>query len=57
MQSMQGSNQNRQMAQHNIDLLALLQEKTQGNLTADEEQLLSHLLFQLRMTYVKQDQA
>jgi hypothetical protein len=44
-----------EMARHNIDLLELLQDKTKGNRTPEEDQLLEHLLFQLRMTYVKSD--
>lgn len=45
-------------AQHMIDILALLEEKTRGNLSAEERQLLEQLLFELRMRYldaVKQD--
>ncbi len=37
------------MARQTIDLLALLEEKTKGNLTGEEERLLSHLLYDLRM--------
>ena len=44
------------MAKHNIDLLELMQEKTKGNRTKDEDQLLEHLLFQLRMSYVQSEQ-
>ncbi len=36
-----------------IDLLALLQEKTRGNLTHEEEEVLSHLLFTIRMKFVE----
>lgn len=39
-------------AKHTIDLLVMLREKTQGNLTAQEEQLLRELLPQLQMAYV-----
>jgi hypothetical protein len=35
-----------------IDLLAMLEEKTRGNLTAEERQLLEQLLFELRMRHV-----
>jgi hypothetical protein len=35
-----------------IDLLAMLQQKTKGNLDADEEQLLDQVLYELRMRYV-----
>jgi len=55
MQSLQGEKRDPEMAKHNIDLLELLQEKTQGNLSADETQLLNHLLFQLRMTFVQSE--
>jgi hypothetical protein len=36
-----------------IDLLAMLEEKTRGNLTAEERQLLEQALFELRMRYVE----
>lgn len=36
-----------------IDLLALLEEKTKGNLTGDEADLTSRLLFTLRMKFVE----
>lgn len=39
-------------AQHMIDLLMVLREKTQGNLTRDEEQMMQDLLPQLQMAYV-----
>ena len=35
-----------------IDILALIEEKTRGNLTAEERQLLDQVLFELRMRYV-----
>lgn len=37
-----------------IDILALLEEKTRGNLTEDEEGLLKNLLYDLRMVYVRE---
>ena len=40
-------------AKYTIDLLALLEEKTKGNLTAQEAQLLQSLLYDLRMRFVK----
>ncbi len=40
------------IAKHTIDTIALLQEKTKGNLTKDEEALLEHILYDLRMRYV-----
>ena len=36
-----------------IEILALLEQKTRGNLTAEERQLLDQLLFELRMRYVE----
>lgn len=35
-------------AQQIIDILSLLEEKTRGNLTAEERQLLEQLLYELR---------
>lgn len=40
------------LAKHTIDLLSMMQEKTKGNLTAQEAQLLESLLFDLRLRYV-----
>ncbi|MFW6414708.1 MAG: DUF1844 domain-containing protein [Thermodesulfobacteriota bacterium] len=44
---------NLSMARHTIDILGMLEEKTQGNLTSDEEDLLKNILFELRMKYVQ----
>jgi hypothetical protein len=41
------------MARQSIDLIAMLQEKTRGNLTGEEERTLSQALFDLRMRYVE----
>jgi len=35
-----------------IDILALLEEKTRGNLTADERELLDTVLYELRLRFV-----
>jgi len=40
-------------AQQIIDILALLEEKTRGNLTAEERQLLEQVLYELRLRYVE----
>ncbi len=40
-------------AKHSIDMLALLQDKTRGNLLPEEEALLQALLYDLRLKYVK----
>ena len=42
------------MAKQTIDILGVLKEKTQGNLTNDEEQLLDNLLHDLRIKYVEE---
>jgi hypothetical protein len=36
-----------------IDILALMEVKTRGNLTAEERQLLEQVLFELRMRFVE----
>jgi len=41
------------LAKHTIDLIAMLKEKTKGNLTIDEERLIETILYDLRMRYVK----
>jgi len=45
-------NENIEGARQTIDILALLEEKTQGNLTAEEAQLMTEVLASLRMGYV-----
>jgi len=40
-------------AQQIIDILSLLEEKTRGNLTAEERQLLEQLLYELRLRFVE----
>jgi len=42
------------LAKQTIDLLALLRQKTQNNLDQDEERLFDHLLYELRMRYIKE---
>ena len=42
------------LAQQTIDLLAMLEEKTKGNLTNDEENILKNILYELRMLFVKE---
>ena len=36
-----------------IEILSLLDQKTRGNLTAEERQLLEQVLFELRMRFVE----
>lgn len=45
--------QNLPAAKHTIDLLGVIHEKTKGNLTDDESQLLDNMLYDLRMRYVR----
>lgn len=40
-------------ARQTIDLLALIEEKTRGNLTDQEKKILSEALYQLRMVFVE----
>ncbi len=40
-------------AQQMIDILSLIEEKTRGNLSAEERQLLEQVLFELRMRFVE----
>jgi hypothetical protein len=40
------------MAKNSIDMLGMLEEKTKGNLTEDEEKYLKHTLYELRMNYL-----
>ena len=40
-------------AQQIIDILALIEQKTRGNLTAEERQLLEQILYELRLRYVE----
>jgi hypothetical protein len=40
------------LAKHTIDVLAMLQEKTRGNLNPGEDRLLGTLLYDLRLRYV-----
>ena len=44
-------------AKQTIDILEILHQKTRGNLTADEGQMLEECLYDLKMTYVKALQA
>jgi hypothetical protein len=45
---------NLDQAKETIDLLGMLEEKTRGNLQADEQRLLGQVLYQLRMNYVEE---
>ena len=45
------------MAQHTIDMLAMLAEKTAGNLSAEEQKTLDGLLAELRRRFVSLSQS
>jgi hypothetical protein len=41
------------LAQQSIEILAMLQQKTRGNLSPEEEKLLDQLLLDLKLRYVE----
>ena len=45
---------NLSIAKQTIDILSMLEEKTRGNLTEEEEQILKNILYDLRIIYVKE---
>ena len=47
------SEPNLEGARQMIDTLSLLEEKTKGNLTLEERQLLEQLLYELRLRFVQ----
>jgi hypothetical protein len=49
----QTSEKNLPLAKQTIDILGMLQDKTRGNLTREEERLLTSILYDLRMKYVE----
>ncbi len=44
------------LAKQTIDIITLIKDKTEGNLTEEEQNLLKHLLYDLRMRFVKASQ-
>ena len=42
-----------ELARHAIDMLDILQQKTKGNLTPEEEAMLEGVLHQLRVAFVE----
>lgn len=53
----QSRGENLVLARQSIDLLELLFEKTKGNLSGEEERLLSHVLYEVRMRFVEVSRA
>jgi hypothetical protein len=45
------------IARHSIDLLAMMSEKTKGNLNYDEQRLIENSLTELRFRYVQVSEA
>ena len=43
------------LARQSIDLIALIESKTRGNLTGEEERLITQVLTDLRLRYVELD--
>jgi hypothetical protein len=40
------------LAKHTIDTLKLIEDKTKGNLNGEEQDILKHILYDLKMRYV-----
>jgi hypothetical protein len=53
----QRSEPNLEGASQMIEILSLLEQKTKGNLTAEERQVLEQLLYELRMRFVEASSA
>lgn len=47
---------NLQLARHSIDLIAMLEAKTKGNLTPEESALMTRVLHDTRMAWVQEKQ-
>lgn len=45
---------NLSLGKQTVDMLRMLQEKTRGNLTEEEEKLLQGILYDLKIAYVRQ---
>lgn len=41
------------LAKQTVDIIAMLETKTKGNLTNEESRLIEHVLYDLRMMYVE----
>jgi len=51
--STQSKSKNLPMAKQTIDILSMLEEKTKGNLSPDEESMLKNILYDLKIMYVQ----
>ncbi len=45
------------LARQTIDLIALLEDKTKGNLSGEEERLVGQILYDLRIRYLERSKA
>lgn len=50
-----GHTKNLLIAKQTIDIIAMLEEKTKGNLTDDEHNLIKNLLHELRLIYIREN--
>jgi hypothetical protein len=46
---------NMEVAKQTIDIISILEKKTKGNLTQEEEQFLSAILYDLRMKFIEEN--
>ncbi len=53
----QTEEENLSLARQTIDILAMLEEKTRGNLTAEESRFILDLLSELRLRFVERSRA
>jgi len=51
--STQSKSKNLPMAKQTIDVLCMMEEKTKGNLSPDEDSMLKNILYDLKIMYVK----
>jgi hypothetical protein len=42
-----------ELARHAIDTLAMLEQKTKGNLNSEEQELISKIVYELKMRFIK----
>ena len=42
------------IARNNIDILLMLRDKTKGNLSPDEEKLITSVIYDLQMRYIRE---
>lgn len=47
------TNKNLELAKQNIEILAMLEQKTKGNLTPEESKLLENILTEVRLRFIE----